>query len=174
MKAVQLFLGKCQYYRRLFPTCLSPLHLPFSDFPRNPYDGGEPVVASASRSLLEDERHWTATELEATALVWALETFRHHFEGVKVFVRTDYASLEYSSTKKSRCRRLERWAGVHSCALRAHHEACITRSQVFMARAGSEVLPEEALTDPEQEIEVSALDYDEPESDKDNWEETPF
>ncbi|KAL8441146.1 hypothetical protein Emag_007407 [Eimeria magna] len=39
-----------------------------------PYDEGERVVAYASCSLLDHERKWTATELEAAALIWALET----------------------------------------------------------------------------------------------------
>ncbi|KAL8441297.1 hypothetical protein Emag_007296 [Eimeria magna] len=42
-----------------------------------PYDEGERVVAYASRSLLDHERKWTATELEAAALIWALETLHH-------------------------------------------------------------------------------------------------
>ncbi|KAL8449957.1 hypothetical protein Emag_003477 [Eimeria magna] len=44
-----------------------------------PYDEGERVVAYASRSLLDHERKWTATELEAAAL-WVLETFRHYID----------------------------------------------------------------------------------------------
>ena len=39
------------------------------------HDEGEKVVANASRSLLEHEKRWTETELEAAALIWALETF---------------------------------------------------------------------------------------------------
>ena len=37
------------------------------------HDEGE-MVAYASRSFLEQEKKWTATELEAAALIWALET----------------------------------------------------------------------------------------------------
>ena len=40
------------------------------------YDEGEKMVAYASRSLLEHEKKWTATELEAAALIWALENVR--------------------------------------------------------------------------------------------------
>ncbi|KAL8441521.1 hypothetical protein Emed_007557 [Eimeria media] len=75
-----------------------------------PYDEGERVVAYASRQLFPHEKRWTATELEAAALVWALDTFRPYIDGVRVLVRTDHAPLEYIHSRKSQCRRLERWA----------------------------------------------------------------
>ena len=40
------------------------------------YDEGEKMVAYASQSLLEHEKKWTATELEAAALIWALKAFQ--------------------------------------------------------------------------------------------------
>ena len=74
------------------------------------YDEGEKVVAYASWSLLEHEKKWPATELEAAALIWALETFRPYIDGVHVTIRTDHAPLEYIRSKTGRCKRLERWA----------------------------------------------------------------
>ena len=55
------------------------------------YNEGEKVVAHASRSVLEHEKKWTATELEATALIWASEAFRPYIDGVHVTIRTDHA-----------------------------------------------------------------------------------
>ncbi|KAL8444952.1 hypothetical protein Emag_005256 [Eimeria magna] len=52
-----------------------------------PYDEGERVVAYASRSLLDHERKWTATELEPAALIWAVETFRHYIDTIEVCIR---------------------------------------------------------------------------------------
>ena len=66
------------------------------------HDGGEAVVAYASRSLLEHEKKWTATELEAAALIWALETFRPYIDGVHVTIHTDHAPLEYIRAKTDR------------------------------------------------------------------------
>ena len=45
------------------------------------YDEGEKAVAYASRSLLEHENKCTTTELEAAALILALETFRSYIDG---------------------------------------------------------------------------------------------
>ncbi|KAL8449404.1 hypothetical protein Emag_003592 [Eimeria magna] len=159
-KAVQRFLGKCQYYRKFIPNfsiTAAPLFqaaarqkdftwtpaadtawralckalssepvLAHPDYTRpfyldcdgsgdglgavllQPYDEGERVVAYASRSLLDHERKWTATELEAAALIWALETFRHYIDTIGVCIRTDHAPLEYIRHNSSQCRRLER------------------------------------------------------------------
>ena len=74
------------------------------------YDEGEKMVAYASLSLLEHEKKWTATELEAAALIWAWETFRPYIHGVHVTIRTDHAPLEYIRSKTDRCKRLERWS----------------------------------------------------------------
>ena len=75
-----------------------------------PYDEGEKVAAYASQSLLEHEKKWTATELEAAALLWALETFRPYIYGVHGTIRTDHPPLEYICSKTDSCERLERWA----------------------------------------------------------------
>ena len=58
------------------------------------YEEGEKVVAYASRSLLEHEKKWKATELEAAALIWALEALRPYIDGVRVTIRTDHGPLE--------------------------------------------------------------------------------
>ena len=52
------------------------------------HDEGEKLAAYASRSLLEREKKWTATELEAAAVSWALQTFRPYIDGVHVTMRT--------------------------------------------------------------------------------------
>ena len=74
------------------------------------YEKEEKVAACASRSLLEHEKKWTATELEAAALIWAFETFRPYIDGVRVTIRTEHALLEYIRPKIGCCKRLERWA----------------------------------------------------------------
>ena len=74
------------------------------------YDEGKKVVAYASRSLLDHEKRWTATELDAAALIWGLETFRLHIDGAPVTIRTEHALLEYKRSKTDRGKRLESWA----------------------------------------------------------------
>ncbi|KAL8441265.1 hypothetical protein Emag_007321 [Eimeria magna] len=102
-----------------------------------PYDEGERVVAYASRSLLDHERKWTATELEAAALIWALETFRHYIDTIEVCIRTDHAPLEYIRHNSSQCRRLERWAlrlqefrfkVIHRPGAQQKHADCLSRA----------------------------------------------
>ncbi|KAL8445711.1 hypothetical protein Emag_005036 [Eimeria magna] len=104
-----------------------------------PYDEGERVVAYASRSLLDHERKWTATELEAAALIWALETFRHYIDTIEVCIRTDHAPLEYIRHNSSQCRRLERWAlrlqefrfkVIHRPGAQQKHVDCLSRAPV--------------------------------------------
>lgn len=68
------------------------------------------VVAYAAPSLLDYEKRWSATGIEAAALIWALETFGLYIEGVKVTIRANRARLEYIKFKTNKCKRLERWA----------------------------------------------------------------
>ncbi|KAL8425993.1 hypothetical protein ACSSS7_008265 [Eimeria intestinalis] len=189
VKAVQRFLGKCQYYRRYiqnFSALAAPLHrataktrdfqwtpecqqawdklrqalssaplLAHPDYTRKfyvdcdgsvdglgavllqPYEDGERVIAYASRSLVDHEKKWTATELEAAALVWALDTFRPYIDGIRVCVRTDHSPLEYIRSKRSPCRRLERWAlrlqeyqfdVIHRPGTHQKHVDCLSRA----------------------------------------------
>ncbi|KAL8426928.1 hypothetical protein Efla_006012 [Eimeria flavescens] len=58
-------------------------------------EDAERAVAYAFRSLLDHENKWTARGPEAAALIWALETFCPYIDGIKVFVRSDHAPLEY-------------------------------------------------------------------------------
>lgn len=71
---------------------------------------GERPVMYASRSLVTHEKIWTATELEAAAVIWALETFRCFIHGIHVTLRTDHAPLEWLRNKTEKCARLKRWA----------------------------------------------------------------
>ena len=60
-------------------------------------------MAFAGRLLRDNETRWTITELEAFAVVWALETFREWVEGSPTLVRTDHSPLPYlkNSIEKS-------------------------------------------------------------------------
>ncbi|KAL8429795.1 hypothetical protein ACSSS7_006335 [Eimeria intestinalis] len=58
-----------------------------------PYEDGERIIAYASRSLHDHEKKWTAPELEAAVVIWALETFRDTSRCVrsKVMITPFYA-----------------------------------------------------------------------------------
>ena len=74
------------------------------------FEEGERVVSYASRSLLAHEKKWSASELEAAAVIWALETFRPYIHGVRVTVRTDHSALAFLKSNTEKCPRLQRWA----------------------------------------------------------------
>lgn len=69
----------------------------------------ERVIAYASRSLTPCQKRWTATELEAGALIYALETFRTYLLGNKTIVRTDHSPLPWLKQNKDKTYKLTRW-----------------------------------------------------------------
>ena len=72
-------------------------------------EGNEHVIAYASKSLTPCQRKWTATELEAGALIYALETFRTYIMGKKTLVRTDHSPLPWLRQHKEKSYKLTRW-----------------------------------------------------------------
>ena len=72
-------------------------------------DKKEYPICFASRSLKPNEKKWTITELEALAVVWALETFRIYIESAKVLVRTDHSPLLWVRNNAAKSARLARW-----------------------------------------------------------------
>ena len=73
---------------------------------------GERVIAYASRTLIDSEKNYGITQLEACAIIWAVEHFRHPYLIQKKFkLITDHKAL-LSLTQKSPPgnRLLERWS----------------------------------------------------------------
>ena len=68
------------------------------------------VVAYASRTLSSAERHYSATEREGLAVVWAVTHFRMYLTGVRCIVETDHSALTSLTTSDQTNSRLVRWA----------------------------------------------------------------
>lgn len=86
-------------------------------------DGGEKVVAYASRSLSRSERNYSVTERECLAVIFSIEKFRPYIEGVKFTVITDHHSLLWLNNLKNPTGKLARWA----IRLRQHNFELIHR-----------------------------------------------
>ncbi|CAN6544195.1 unnamed protein product [Malus baccata var. baccata] len=67
------------------------------------------VIYYASRTLNDAQLHYSTTEKELLALVFALDKFRSYLIDTKVIVFTDYAALKYLLRKKEAKSRLIRW-----------------------------------------------------------------
>ena len=69
-------------------------------------DGHPHPVAYASRTLSNPETNYSATELEALGVMWALHHFKAYLLGHKCIIYTDHAPLKASLTAKfsSGCR----------------------------------------------------------------------
>lgn len=74
------------------------------------FDGVEHPVAYISRQLLPAESRYSASELEALAVVWAVKTFEHFLVDKPFTVVTDHHALVWLPSKKSLNKRLTRWA----------------------------------------------------------------
>jgi hypothetical protein len=73
-------------------------------------EGMERPVAYASRQLNKAERSYSASELEALAVVWATKYFRCYLYGKKFLVRTDHAALKFMHKFADNNARLMRWS----------------------------------------------------------------
>ena len=72
-------------------------------------DGGEVVIAYASRSLSRQEQRYCVTRRELLAVVEFIHHFRHYLLGVHFTLRTDHGSLVWIQNFKEPERQLARW-----------------------------------------------------------------
>ncbi|KAG2216240.1 hypothetical protein INT45_001900 [Circinella minor] len=80
-----------------------------------PIEGGqETVVAYASRVVRGAEKSYAATHLEALALVWACNKYRHYLAGREFLVRTDHSCLRFifGPHAKPPSPKIQRWAAA--------------------------------------------------------------
>ena len=140
-------------------------------------EGRERVLAYASRLTFDNEKKWSASELEAGAIIWALEKFRPYVIDVPLKCRTDHASLKW--IRQSSTGRLVRWAlkldeyditleprpGVkmpHVDALSRYPVHVITLDTLVMAPIIAPLAVEDADTVPQASYEARYIRGDQP------------
>ena len=67
------------------------------------------AICYASKTLIEAQIHYTTTEKEFLAVVYALEKFWSYILGSKIIIYTDHEALKYLLSKKEAKPRLVRW-----------------------------------------------------------------
>ncbi|KAG1168581.1 hypothetical protein G6F71_009002 [Rhizopus microsporus] len=70
----------------------------------------ERVIAYASRTLRNGEKNYSVTHLEALALFWGVNYFRHYLLGRRFILRTDHSALTYIIKPVKQTAKLTRWA----------------------------------------------------------------
>lgn len=76
----------------------------------------ETVIGYASRTLRGPEIRYSASHVEAFAVVWGVNYFRHYLEGRHWILRTDHSSLKFIFSNLKPSPKLMRW----SAAVMAH------------------------------------------------------
>ncbi|KAH7695985.1 gagpol and env protein precursor, partial [Aphelenchoides avenae] len=73
-------------------------------------DGKEHPIAFASKSCSKAERNYAITDLEALALIYALDKFKYFLLGTHVIARTDHQPLVSLFKRRDLSGRAHRWA----------------------------------------------------------------
>lgn len=126
--------------------------------------GNDLPIAFASRTLIDAETRYSATELELLAIVWGVEYFRPYVYGRKFIIFTDHKPLCWVMQVKEPNSRLIRWklrlssydftivykAGKANCVADCLSRYITTSSGVdlmIMTRAASRKQEENAMVD---------------------------
>ncbi|GKB49836.1 reverse transcriptase domain-containing protein [Tanacetum coccineum] len=123
VKGVRSFLGHAGFYQRFIKdfskisrpmTHLLEKNTPFIFFDECAVLGQRHErhfrpIHYASKTMTEAESHYTTTEKEMLAVVYALENFRSYLILNKSIVYTDHSALKYLFAKKDSKARLLRW-----------------------------------------------------------------
>ena len=74
------------------------------------FEDREYVIAYASRSLRPPEINYTVTELECSAIVFAIKQFKVYLHGHHFTIVTDHWSLQWLASMKEKNAKLTRWS----------------------------------------------------------------
>lgn len=72
----------------------------------------ESVIAFASRTLRGAEKNYSATHLEAFAVMFGVNYFRHYLAGKRFILRTDHSALKFIFNNMSPSPKIQRWAAA--------------------------------------------------------------
>jgi hypothetical protein len=74
-------------------------------------DNEERAISYSSSTLKPAQENYSVTQLEALAVIWAIEKYKHYLWGKKFTIRTDHSALTSIFGKKTPLTgRLARWA----------------------------------------------------------------
>ena len=108
----------------------------------------ERVIAYASRKTTAAEGAYSACELEALALVWAVKHFREYLVGRKTEVVTDHWALKWLLTLRAPNPRLQRWRMTvqEYDLVVVHRSGTSHRNADFLSRIHAAADPKDVLT----------------------------
>jgi len=96
----------------------------------------------ASRALSSVESHYSQTDIEGLALVWAIEHFRLYLLGTEFDVVTDHKALEaiFNNPKSKPPARIERWIlRLQPYSFRVIYKSGLTNEADYLSRHPIEV-----------------------------------
>ena len=117
-------------------------------------------IAYASRALSAAEKHYSITELEILAVVWAITHFHHHLYGNVVTVYTDHVAVKaVLETPNPTGKHARWWSRVYGRGVRQVHIVYRAGKENKNADAlsRSPLLPAPAVGLGEDEVQVASL-----------------
>ena len=131
-------------------------------------------VAYASRALSKAEKHYSITELETLAVVWAVSHFHHHLYGNVVTVFTDHMAVKaVLETPNPTGKHARWWSRVYGRGVKKVHIVYRAGKENLNADALSRCpqLPAPAVGLAQDEVQISALNSTEGDPDVASQEE---
>ncbi|GKA30624.1 reverse transcriptase domain-containing protein [Tanacetum coccineum] len=108
-KTMEVFMDDFSVFRDSFSTCLSHLEKNVKTRPIANERTSIFNISQASKTMTEAQAHYTTTEKELLAVVYAFEKFRSYLVLSKSIVYTDHSAIKYLFAKKDAKARLMRW-----------------------------------------------------------------
>ena len=117
------------------------------------------IISYASRALSSVESHYSQTDIEGLALVWAIEHFRLFLLGTEFDVVTDHKALEaiFNNPKSKPPARIERWIlRLQPYNFRVIYKSGLTNEADYLSRHPIDLTKKESL---EERIAEEYINY---------------